>query len=93
MLDLFPTAQDFHLHNFPAIGCRQGSAWHDWSKCGALFAMRNPDVVDTEEFADKFALGCDNTFRPQSAAYKARRNAFMFGTRHHKLLTNAALTD
>jgi len=76
----FPNFKDY---SFPNIECLQGSAWHDWSKCGAIYAFENPNV--NIDFASvTFAL--QSTFY-NSVMYNSMLKAFLQGARNVNHLT------
>jgi len=66
----FPNFKDY---SFPNIDCLQGSAWHDWSKCGAIYAFENPSA-NIDPTAVGFAL--QGTFY-NSVAYNSKLKAFL----------------
>lgn len=62
-------------YSFPAIGCKEGSAWHSWMTAGAVWGtLHNVEDIDAKlaaakEFADE----------SKGNARNARRAAFLKG--------------
>lgn len=81
------TQPNLNKFEFPAINCQPGSAWHAWSKTGAIFASHNPggDIVHgAEMFAtDKLSPGQNKS----GPACQAKRKAFIAGANNSQLLS------
>lgn len=60
--------------------CKPGSAWNDWQCKAAQWVAENPSATpeDVRRAADKFGSDFVGLGNP-SAAYGARRRAFMEG--------------
>lgn len=78
-----PSKEVFKSYDFPNLRCCDGSAWHDWSKCGAIYAYENPDFSQEklEEGAQLFA----KDHKPISPIYASQTQAFLRGIKdvHH----------
>lgn len=80
------TQPNLNKFEFPAINCNPGSAWHDWSKTGAIYASQNA-AADLVHGAEMFAIDKLSPGQNKSGpACQAKRKAFIAGANNSHLL-------
>lgn len=86
-MDIHASKKEFEAYSSPNIDCLDGSAWHDWSKHGAIYASKHPKS-DIHPAAHHFALA--GTF-DGSNTYRSKLKAFLQGASNADKLTKKDL--
>jgi len=77
------------MYSFPPIRCKEGSAWHNWSTVGAVFAkLADKDEHYNLELSHAAELFAGEGDIPRgSALYETRYKAFRAGASNVDQLT------